>query len=179
MGKENIYKVALNEKLVELGFDILDEGNNTSRLNLYDDPSNEITVQLIGSEQIDELLHGSHNGNETRAIGLFRFAIPSVGIEPEFFIFSFTNKSSRKIEFIIIPSAEIIRRLIKKFGLINNQEIEIVFWLMPDSCLYEATQTGVEWEWYYMSKGINGRMADGTDWDYTEFHNHWDRLIKS
>jgi hypothetical protein len=27
-----------------------------------------------------------------------------------------------------------------------------------------------------MSKGVNGRMADGTDWNYSDFLNDWDRL---
>ena len=179
MWKENICKATLNEKLIQLGFNPLDERINNARLFLLVDNSREITIEFIESEQIDELIHSSHNGNEIESIGVFRFIFPLAGNEPDFFIFSFTNPSRSKIEFIIIPSGELIKRLRKKFVLAINQEIEIIFWLMPDSCLFESTQTGVEWEWYYLSKGINGRMADGTDWDYTEFHNNWDKLIKA
>jgi len=168
---------ALNEKLVEHGFDILNEGINISRLKLYGDHSREITVQLIVSEPIDELIHGSQNENEIQAIGFFRFVIPSEEKEPDFYIFAFLNQPDSKVEFIIIPSAELKNRLRNRELIpVDNPEIEIVFWLMPDSCLYETTNIGAEGEWYYLSKGINGRMTDGTDWDYTEFLNHWDRL---
>jgi hypothetical protein len=169
----------LKEKLVQLGFNILEEKINNSRLFLLGDNSSEITIEFTESEQIDKLIHRSHNGNEIQSIGVFRFVLPRVGKEPEFFIFSFSNSVGSKIEFIIIPSAVLLKRLRMKFALADNQEIEIVFWLMPDSCLYETTQIGAEFEWYYMSKGINGRMADGTDWDYTEFLNHWSLLIKA
>ena len=177
MEKEKIYKAALIEKLTGLGFDILDEDIDISWLNLSGVNSMKISVQFIVSKLINKLIHKSYNGNEIQSIGIFRFALPTVGKEPDFFIFSFINSSKRKIEFIIIPSAELIKRLNKKFALTNNQKIDIVFWMMPDSYLYETTQIGVEGEWYYMSKGINGRMADGTAWDYTEFLNYWDRLV--
>ena len=61
-------------------------------------------------------------------------------------------------------------------GSTDNQEIEMVFWLMPDNHLYETTDIGVEGEWYYLSKGMNGRMADGSYWDYSKFLNDWVRL---
>lgn len=177
MEEKNSVKAALNEKLVELGFDIMDEEPNISRLKLCGVYSREITVQLIVSEPIDELIHGSQNENEIQAIGYFRFVIPSEGKEPDFYILAFLNPSGNLVEFVIIPGAELKKRLINRELIsVDNPEIEIVFWLMPDSCLYETTNVGAEGEWYYMSKGFNGRMADGTDWDYTEFLNHWDRL---
>jgi hypothetical protein len=53
----------------------------------------------------------------------------------------------------------------------------MVFWLMPDNNLYETTDLGAEGEWYFLSKGVNGRMADGSVQDYSEFLNAWDKLI--
>ena len=47
---------------------------------------------------------------------------------------------------------------------------------MPDRFLYETTCISVEGEWYYMSKGVNGRMADDTDMNYTAFLNNWGQL---
>jgi hypothetical protein len=50
---------------------------------------------------------------------------------------------------------------------------------MPDGSLYETNGICIspEGEWYYLSKGINGRMADKTDWCYTLFLNNWKQLI--
>lgn len=45
-----------------------------------------------------------------------------------------------------------------------------------DNKLYDCTNAWIEWEWYYLSKGENGRIADKTDRNYTEFLNNWDRL---
>ncbi len=47
---------------------------------------------------------------------------------------------------------------------------------MPDEFIYNCTNISIEGEWYYLSKGLIGRMADKTEWNYTEFLNDWDRL---
>lgn len=47
---------------------------------------------------------------------------------------------------------------------------------MPDRCVYDCTNISIEGEWYYLSKGISGRMADRTDWDYREYLNKWDSI---
>jgi hypothetical protein len=47
---------------------------------------------------------------------------------------------------------------------------------MDDKFLYDCTGVGQQWEWYYLSRGLNGRMVDGSVWDYTEYLNDWDRL---
>ena len=47
---------------------------------------------------------------------------------------------------------------------------------MPDKHLYETTDISAEGEWYYLSKRVRGRMAEQTEWDYTEFLNDWHRF---
>jgi hypothetical protein len=47
---------------------------------------------------------------------------------------------------------------------------------MPDGCLYETSNISVEGEWFWLSKGVNGRMADGESNDFTQFLNNWDAL---
>lgn len=96
---------------------------------------------------------------------------------PEFLILAFQNKVKQHDEFIIIPTKELKRRLIENNRIpTENQEIEVVFWLMNDRFLYDCTNVGVEWEWFYLSRGVNGRLADCSEWDYSEYLNDWDRL---
>ncbi len=135
-----------------------------------------MSIQLVVSGPVDELLHGSHNGNIVRSIGVFKIEIlPDLEV-PDYYIFHFSSKR-RRADYIIIPSVELKRRLIaRKFIPSSKQVIELVFWLMPDLCLYETTDISIEGEWYFMSKGINGRMSDGKDWDYTQFLNSWESL---
>ncbi len=170
-------KTEFEKKLSELGFSyqcitdrvyILSQNNNTNPI---------LTAQLIYSEPIEEVIHLSNNGNEIQAIGYFKLRLPTEVKEPYFLILTFPNTSNHRVEFIIIPKIELMRRLNEENRIsTDNKEVEIVFWLMPDNCLYETKDAGVEWEWFYMSKGLNGRMADQTDWCYTKFLNSWDRL---
>lgn len=150
------------------GLYILCQNNDTNRC---------INAQLIYSKPIDEVIHKSRNNNNIQAIGYFKLEFLTEVKETDFFILAFRNTSNHSVEFIIIPQKELKRRLVESNRISNvNEEIEIVFWLMADRFLYDCTNVGIEWEWYYLSKGLNGRMADGTEWDYTEFHNDWNRL---
>jgi hypothetical protein len=150
------------------GFYSLSQNNDTKSI---------LNVQLIMSEPSDEVIHGSRNNNEIQAIGSFKLRTPRKNKSLEFLILAFQNISKHCVEFIIIPTKELKRRLVKRNRISSdNWEIEIVFWLMPDNRLYETTYISVEAEWYYMSKGQNGRMADGTEEDYYEFLNSWDRF---
>jgi hypothetical protein len=140
--------------------------------------SRNIIVQLVTSEPIDEIIHGSHNNNEIQAIGYFKFTFMIEVKEPDFYIMAFQNKRKSGVEFIIIRKLEFMKRLFLENRISpNNQEIALVFWYMPDNYLYEATDIGIQGEWYYMSKGLRGRMADKTILDYSEFLNDWNRLI--
>lgn len=166
-------KTEVGEKLTEFGFSYK---CNTDGIYILrnNDTDHIVHAHLTLSEPVDEVIHGSRNNNKIQAIGSFRLRFPPDNITPEFLILAFQNISRHCVEFIIIPSKELKRRLLSRDRIsTDNQEVEIVFWLMPDNCLYETTNVGVEGEWFYISKGVNGRMADSSNWDYTEYHNNW------
>jgi len=170
-------KTEFEKKQKELGFSYQCDTDGLHILRLNNDPNRIINAQLVLSEPVDEVIQGSRNNNKIQAIGYFKLRIPPENIAPEFLILAFQNISNHCVEFIIIPSKEFKRRLIESDRIsTDNQEINLVFWLMPDNHLYECSNIGIEGEWYFLSKGVNGRMADGSVWDYSEFLNDWNRL---
>ena len=170
-------KTEFEKKLKELDFSFHCHTDDFYILNQNNDTNSILNVHFIMSEPVDEVIHGSRNNNEIQAIGYFKLEFQTEVKEPDFFILAFRNTSNHSVEFIIIPKKELMRRLNKENRIsTDNQGIEIEFWLTPDKCLYETKDVGVEWEWFYMSKGQNGRLADKTDWCYTKFLNGWDRL---
>ena len=170
-------KSEFEKKLIKLGLSYSNQPDDFYILHRNNDFGRTIKVQLICSAPTNKVIHGSNNGNEIQAIGYFKFRLSTEDKRPDFFILSFQNTSNHCVEYIIISPKELKRRLIEKNRISNNnQEMEMVFWLMPDNYLYETTDIGIEGEWFYMSKGINGRMKDVTDWDYTKFLNDWKRL---
>lgn len=173
----NPIKTQFEKKLIELGYTY--QCNTDDFYILYQNNNSDwnIKVQLICSEPIDDLIHGSHNGNAIQSIGYFKLRLFTEEKSPDFIILAFQNSISNSAEFIIIPYGEFKRRIIKRNRVsIVHQKFEMVFWLMPDNYLYETKDISTEAEWYYMSKGINGRMADGSVWDYTDYHNDWGNM---
>jgi hypothetical protein len=166
-------------KLFELGFSFQAKPDDFYILSQINDVERTITVRLICSELVNPLIYGSHNNNEVESIGLFRFKLNVAYSESDFIIFDFRNSIKQQTEFVIIPTDELNQRLTKENRTtIRNHTHKIVYWLMPDGFLYNCTDIGIEGEWYFMSKGVNGRMADRSEWNYTEFLNTWDTLRK-
>lgn len=168
--KENIYSALLERKLVDLGFSIQNDGNDIFRLNLNEDYSKTLTVKLIRSQIIDYSIHGSHNNTPIKSIGYFCFNFPPPGNKPDYFIFSFINTLEKRVEFIIIPNYELRSRLSINHST-NDIEIEIMFWLLPDNSLYNATNIGGEGEYVLILGGMSK-----TKWDFTSFFNSWEIL---
>jgi hypothetical protein len=170
-------KTEFERKLKELNFSYQCNTDGLYIMRLNNDPNRIINAQLALSEPVDEVIHGSRNNNKTQAIGLFKLRLPPEIKEKDFLILAFQNTNNHCVEFIIIPGRDLIKRLNMEHRIsIDNREIDMIFWLMHDNHLYESTSIGVEGEWYYLSKGAHGRMADQTVWDYTEFFNDWDIL---
>lgn len=170
-------KAEFEKKLKELGFSYQCITDGQYILYKNNDTKSIVNAQLIYSEPIGEVIHRSNNGNEIEAIGSFKIKLPNEVKEPYFLILAFQNTSNHIVEFIIIPKIELRRRLKKEDRISKaSRKISIVFWLMPDRFLYDCTNVGVEWEWYYLSLGKNGRMVDKTDRNYTEYLNGWNRL---
>ena len=142
---------------------ILIKGGDSSRI---------ISVQLICSLGVDEQIHGSHNGNITSGIGRFKFTIPKWTDKINFYIFGFSN-SENESEFVCIPD-EILRSRFQKLKRITDGgKTEMTLWLFSDRKVYDCTNISMEGEWYYLSKGVNGRMMNSTEWDYSEYLNNW------
>jgi hypothetical protein len=174
-------KAEFEKKLEELGFSSQCHTDDYYTLSQNNDDVTMINTQLILSEPILEVLQKSHNGNKLEAVGYFKLNLIQKVKEPEIIILAFKNTSINCVEFIIIPSKELKRRLIESYRISSdNKVLKIVFWLMAegfnDKKLYETTDVGIEWEWYCLSLGKNGRIVDETDLDYTEFLNNWERL---
>lgn len=173
-----IYGRGLEEKIFELGFDLQHQEDFTpASYRLINKEKRAFIVRLVGSEPIENVIQESNNGNIIQAIGHFKFILINEIKEPAFSILGFQNFTNQRSDFVIISTKELKRRLIKKKQISKPyHKTSIVFWLMDDKFLYDCTGVGVQWEWYYLSRGLNGRMVDGSVWDYTEYLNDWDRL---
>ncbi|MFA9389339.1 MAG: hypothetical protein ACERKD_06005 [Prolixibacteraceae bacterium] len=181
MGTKYTHKEFLISSLKSMGFNIKQNSVDSFQLNMSNRQINDhsikskhkISIQYIESK-IDENHHvDSRNNTPIKAIGCFNFIIPTPNNSPDFFVFSFNNQKDSNIEFIILLHDELMRRL-SKFTLKPGNEIQVVFWLLPNGKLFETTKISCEAEWYYLSG--DGAMATGTDIDYTEFLNNWESI---
>lgn len=165
------------KKLHQLGVSYRIPDGDIYSITKQSGSGNHLIVRLISSLPVDKLVHGSKNGNDVQAIGLFKFKFSSSCQEPDIFVFSFQNTVTNQPEFIIITNNEFLRRLGKSnIKPITYKKVEIVFWFMQDGFIYETTNISPEGEWYLISKGTGGRMVDRTAKDYTPFLNNWDQL---
>ena len=112
-------------------------------------------------------------------IGRFKFTIPKLEEKISYYIFAFFNTPNREIEFVIV-SSKVLRSRFQKLNRIpeSSKKAELTLWLMPDRNVYDCTNIS-EGECYFISKGINDRMADNTESDYTDCLNNWDDMIFS
>jgi len=131
-----------------------------------------IKVQLVKSRPINEIFHGSQNGNKIDAIGYFRFKLATEG-RPDIIIFEFQNLRDDSSVYMIIPEETLRIRLEKNIiRSRSNEYFELRLWLMDDK-LFDTTNLGLEGEWYYLSDRKGGRMIEPTIWNYTSFFNNW------
>jgi hypothetical protein len=171
------FKNEIEEKLTELGLSYSIHNDDLYTITSQNGVGTHIKVQLVSSLPPVKEIHGSKNGVEIQAIGLFKFTFPLYGNEPDLFIFTIPNFIKNQADFLIIPKGELWRRLASKMPCVaRRQRIEIVFWLLHDAFTYDATNISAEGEWYFLSKGVNGRMADNTERDYSLYINNW-RLV--
>ena len=164
------------EKVLELGFYF---SRQQGGFYVLFEPTMKhfLDVRLMVSQHPNLIIHGSKNGLNIQAIGLFKFIYPDPYNIPEFFIFSFENPSKSQIEYLIIPESVLGNRIFdKNHRTTHNKCVEMVFWFMSDRFVYNASHLSVEGEWYFLSIGANGRMADGTNLDFTSFLNNWGQL---
>jgi len=120
------------------------------------------SILTIKSLPVHPKKHGSHNGTPIKAIGVFELDLKAF-LENEMICFQFPNLISNRIEEVIIPVKELKSRLSVHKQCFNNL---LILWLLPDGHVYDATDIGIEGEWFF----IGGGMAENTRWDFTEFH---------
>ena len=131
-----------------------------------------IKVQLVVSKPVNQIIHGSQNGNEVDAIGYFRFKLTAEE-KPDIVIFVFEHLRDGSPVYMIIPEETLRKRLEKNIiRLRSDKYFDLRLWLM-DGQLYDTTNFGLEAEWYYLSDGKGGRMIEPTFWNYTSFLNNW------
>lgn len=170
-----LHRQAFLKAVKERDLSVYFHRNNHYILIKGGDSSRIVSVQLVCSMKVNPAVHGSHNGNVTSGIGRFKFTIPKWTDKINFYIFGFTNLEN-KSEFVCIPD-EILRSRFQKLNRINaSGKTEMTLWLFSDRTVYDGTNISIEGEWYYLSKGVNGRMMDNTEWDYSEYLNSWDIL---
>jgi len=136
-----------------------------------------LVVRLIVSQPPNRFIHGSKNGIDIHAIGIFKINQPLFDQGPDFYIFMFQNNYNQRNEYLIIPNDELMKRLnLRTFETERKKPLRLVFWLLPDNSIYHTTRISVEGEWYFLSKGVKERVADKTDMDYSPFLNNWCQL---
>jgi hypothetical protein len=171
------FKREFEKKIIELGF-----SSRSSHDGFYNICDENYTNYSVNAQLIESILpngqnYGSKNGNYIQVIGVFEVKLPPDGQYPDLFIFALGNPFKKQTEYLIIPKEELRTRFLNKnLEYELGKRVEIVFWLMPDGYVYNTTHLSPEGEWYCLSKGINGRIADGTDMDYTTFLNNWEQL---
>jgi len=171
------FRKEFEEKIITMGFSFISVHDEFYNLRDEYDINHSIKVQLIKSISENRQKYGSKNGNCFQALGLFKFKQVNSEAKPDFLVFAFRNPHRQIPEYLIIPEVELESRHIKSSSdSTNDKLIKIMFWVMTDGSVFNTTNISPEGEWYYMSKGINGRMADKTDGDYTKFLNNWDTL---
>lgn len=167
---DEIFIKAFINALVEQGLSYQVDSDNIYSIAPKNKHDQVRTAKLIGSTPIQKSKHGSKNNTEIHAIGYFRFILSPKGIEAKYYIFAFNSAVDNKVEFVIVPTAELRKRLeSRKCNKDIYQETELKFWLLPDGYIFDTTNFGAEGEWWFLA----GRMAKNTIWDYTSFRNRW------
>lgn len=160
--------------LVNHGFTLIGETDDIYVFAHHDFPNQIKTAQLLHSLPIDVRYHGSHNNTEIQTIGRFRLPKSEGHKRLDFFVIPFHVSSNHQVFFANIPCRVLIDKISSEqrshLNLINS---DIIFWLMPDHCLYECTNISIEGDWFFLSKGGIKRMADGTVLDYSPFIGNW------
>ncbi|WP_318350564.1 hypothetical protein [Aquipluma nitroreducens] len=174
---QNLIEI-LKRYLSDNDITIVSENEGYFELFHFSKPDVVITAQYLLSLPVHKYFHGSSNNTEIDTIA--RFEVPDVEEKspPNFYIFPIHNPKRGKLNFAVVPSQIVIERTRTRHqNDLIKRPLEVTFWLMPDDCLYDCTNISAEGEWFFLSKGANGRMADDIDWNYTPFLNNWQLLV--
>lgn len=171
-------KTHFERNLTELGllFSLTDDNRYSLNRVCITQPKQ---IQFIVSEPVKESNSISPNGNVIQSICQFKLDSIKNLAGIDYYAMAFQNQDDQFLDFIIIPSKELQER-IRSVNISRSKKkiVELIFWLMPERHLYEVKGISPEGEWYYLSMGRNGRIADSTYWNYSQYLNNWDLLIQ-
>jgi len=166
------------KELLKLGLYCEPIEGNTFIIKTSKGNTNPIRALCIGSDEVDEKTYGSRNGNLIQGIGLFKLSSLFELNENDVIILIFNNIFKQTNEYIIIPKGDLRKKIESYRGHISRRKsIILLFWLMPEDSLYEVEGLSFEGEWFFLSKGKNGRLADRTEWCFKIYHNNWSQLF--
>ena len=177
---KQVYRSSFYEKLREFGLTVYSYRNNFFILIKGNDSSRIVCVEFVSSARVKSEIHRSPNGNILSGIGRFKFTIPKWEEKVNYYIFAFLNTPNREIEYVIVPN-EVLRNRFQNQNRMPEgaKKAELTLWMMPDKRVYDTTGLSMEGEYYFLSSGSGGRMADGGDMDYTNYLNNWSGVIDS
>ena len=177
---KQVYRSSFFEKLRAFGLNIYSYRNNFFILIKGNDSSRIVCVEFVSSARVKSEIHHSPNGNILSGIGRFKFTIPKWEEKVNYYIFGYLNTPNREIEYVIVPNAVLHNRFQNQNRIPTGaQKAELTLWMMADRKVYDTTDLSMEGEWYTLSKGTGGRMADGGEMDYTNYLNNWSGVIDS
>ena len=166
-------KTAIHKSLNENEFVINFEGNDGYYMIKNNNDFRTFSMQLVIANSIDIKME-SNESNKV-SMNYFKLNIPIGQEYPAFFIMALENAGANYPEFIIIPSMKLSEKLFD-LGISWKRKVELCFIVYPDAKVFDITSLSLEGRWYLLGKGINGRMADGSVYDYSEWVNYWDGL---
>ena len=176
---KKVYRSAFLDKLKEIGLTVYFYRNNLFILIKGNDSSRIVSVELICSSRIAPI-HGSHNNNVVDGIGHFKFTIPTWEEKINYYVFAMLNTANREIEFVIVPDVVLRNRFQNQNRIPTGaKKAELTLWLFPDRKVYETLGISMESEYFSLSAGSGGRMADGGEMDYSGYFNYWNLLTDS
>jgi hypothetical protein len=177
---KKVYRTIFLEALRQNGLTVYFNKNNFFILIKGNDSSRIVAIEFVTSTRVKQEIHSSPNGNILSGIGRFKFTIPKWENKINFYVFAFLNTPNREIEYVIV-SDEVLRARLKNRNHFpeKGEKAELTLWMMQDKKVYDTEDLSIEGEWYLLSPGSGGRMADGTDMDYTEYLNNLKSLNDS
>ncbi len=166
-------KSAIHKSLTENEFVITFEGNDGYYLIQNNNSFRTFSMQLVLTNSV-AVKRQSKESNEI-SMNYFKLNIPIGQEYPVFFLMALENAGADYPEFIIIPSSKLSEKLFD-LGIAWKRKVELCFLVYPDGKVFDTTSLSGEGRWYLLSKGLDGRLADGSIYDFSEWVNYWDGL---
>lgn len=174
-----LFKNALEYAINENGFTILFEGDDDYYILQKNVESEAISMQLILPNKV-EISKKNNDGKELNSLNIFNLnltigATTIDGSRPDYDILAIEN-SDGCTDFIVI-SSRVLSRKLYDLELTKKNKVELYFLSYPDGKIFFINDVGQEGKWYLLSKGVNGRMIDGTERDFSKYLNQWNGLV--